>query len=87
MTLDELIQSLTPEMYQNLRTSVELGRFPDGRRLDKDQVEMCLQAILYYEKMNDVPADQRVGYMEGSCKSGHDHDDDDEDDVQTLTLQ
>ena len=35
MTLDELIQSLTPEMYQNLRTAVELGRWPDGRRLEK----------------------------------------------------
>ncbi|MAS24378.1 MAG: hypothetical protein CMI08_10535 [Oceanospirillaceae bacterium] len=86
MTLDDLIQSLTPEMYQNLRTAVELGRFPDGRRLDKEQVEMCLQAIIYYEKVNDLPADQRVGYMEDSCKSSsHDHDDDD--DVQTLTLQ
>ena len=58
MTLDDLIQSLTPEMYQNLRTAVELGRFPDGRRLDKEQVEMCLQAIIYYEKVNDLPADR-----------------------------
>ncbi|MAD45215.1 MAG: hypothetical protein CMI02_15315 [Oceanospirillaceae bacterium] len=85
MTLDELIQSLTPEMYQNLRTAVELGRWPDGRRLEKDQVELCLQAIIYYEKMNDLPADQRVGHMEGSCQSSHNHDDDD--DVQPLTLQ
>ena len=86
MTLEQLIQSLTPDIYQNLRTAVELGRWPDGRKLDNEQRELCLQAIIYYEQMNDLPAEQRVGYIADSCKS-HDHDHDDDDDVQPLTIQ
>ncbi len=86
MTLEQLIQSLTPEIYQNLKTAIELGRWPDGRRLDNEQRELCLQAVIYYEQMNDVPASERVGYIADSCKSSHDHDHDD-DDVQPLTLQ
>lgn len=87
MTLEQLIRSLTPEIYQNLRTAVELGRWPDGRRLEQAQKELCMEAIIYFEQMHDLPMSERVGYMEDACKSKdkkHDHDDDD---VQTLTLQ
>lgn len=89
MTLEQLIQALTPDIYQNLRTAIELGRWPDGRKLDAEQKELCMQAVIYYEQMHDLPATERVGYMEDACKSEgkHDHDDHDDDDVQTLTLQ
>lgn len=82
MTLEQLIQSLTPEVYVNLKNAVELGRWPDGRMLVKGQRELCLEAILHYEKQHNVPADQRVGYMESACKSSKD-----DDDTQTLTVQ
>lgn len=84
MTLEQLIKSLTPEIYQNLRNAVELGRWPDGRKLEAQQRELCMEAIIHYEQIHDLPAEQRVGYMEDACKSSGK---DDHDDVQTLTLQ
>ena len=92
MTLEQLIKSLTPEIYQNLRTAIELGRWPDGRKLEAAQRELCMEAVIYYEQMHDLPMNQRVGHMDDACKSEkegkHDHDHDDhDDDVQTLTIQ
>lgn len=82
MTLEQLIKSLTPEIYQNLRSAVELGRWPDGRKLEAGQRELCIEAIIHYEQVHDLPAEQRVGYMEDACESSSDHDD-----VQPLKLQ
>lgn len=30
MNLDDIINSMTPEVYQRLSTAVELGKWPDG---------------------------------------------------------
>jgi uncharacterized protein YeaC (DUF1315 family) len=81
MTLEQLIQSLTPEVYENLKNAVATGRWPDGRKLVDDQRELCMQAILYYEEANDLPAEKRVGYIGGQCSSKSD-----DDDVQPLNL-
>lgn len=68
MELQQLIQSLTPEIYQNLIRAVELGRWGDGRKLTKEQRESAIQAIIYYEHNNNVPAEQRIGHMEDQGK-------------------
>ena len=82
MTLEQLIQSLTPEVYENLKNAVATGRWPNGRKLEEGQNELCMQAILHYENIHDLPAEQRVGYIADGCKSSKD-----DDDTQTLTLQ
>ena len=82
MTLDELIAALTPEIYENLKNSIATGRWPDGRKLENEQRELCMEAVIYYENMHDVPAEQRIGYIDGGCKSKKD-----DGDVQNLTLQ
>lgn len=82
MTLDQLIQSLTPEVYENLKNAVATGRWPNGIKLKDGQRELCMEAILHYENSHDVPAEQRVGYIADGCKSSKG-----DDDVQTLTLQ
>lgn len=33
MNLDDIINSMTPEVYQRLSTAVELGKWPDGGEL------------------------------------------------------
>jgi hypothetical protein len=40
-----------------------------------------MEAIIYYENTHDVPADQRVGYLDQGCKSDKD------DDTQPLNIQ
>jgi uncharacterized protein YeaC (DUF1315 family) len=49
--------------------------------MDSDQKVLCMEALIRYEQMTNMPADQRIGYMEGSCKSSKD------DDVQPLTIK
>ncbi|MBI2380928.1 MAG: DUF1315 family protein [Gammaproteobacteria bacterium] len=49
MTYDELIRSMTPEVYARLREAVALGRWVDGRALSPEQRESSMQAIMAYE--------------------------------------
>ena len=70
MTYEELIKRLDPAVYQSLRRAVELGKWPDGRRLSDEQRSICMEAIIHYEKTHDLPESERVGYIERqSCGS------------------
>ena len=81
MTVDELIKAMTPEVFQNMKTSLELSRWPDGRKLESEQKTLCMEALIRYENMTDMPAEQRIGYMEAACKSTKN------DDVQPLIIK
>lgn len=48
-SIDELIEAMTPTIYENLKTAVELGKWGDGTRLSAEQLESCLQTIILYE--------------------------------------
>lgn len=85
MTLDQLIRSLTPEVYENLKNAVATGRWPNGRKLEDGQRELCMEAIMYYENTHDVPAEQRVGYVDLGSKAKKAPKDDD--DVQPLIIK
>lgn len=69
MELEQFIKSLSPEVYKNLCTAVELGRWPDGRLVSKEQREYSIQAIIYFEDLHNIPETERVGYMQDRCKS------------------
>lgn len=70
----EMIENITPEIYQNLKLSVELGKWPNGKLLTKEQKETCLQAIIAWEVKN-LPEQERTGYMDGAgCKSSSKED-------------
>jgi len=81
MTVEELIKAMTPDIYRNMKSALELSRWADGRKLDADQKVICMEALIRYENLTAMPADQRIGYMESACKSSKD------DDTQTLTIQ
>lgn len=79
MNLNELTRQLTPDIYQRLRTAVEIGKWPDGRRLSTEQVEICMQAIIAYEHQH-IPETEHTGYIppkETPC-TDHDHADSDQ---------
>lgn len=61
MELKQILATITPEIYENLRRSIELGKWPDGRRLSKEQKELSIQAIIAYEK--DFPEAERTGFV------------------------
>ena len=58
-SIDALVEAMTPTIYENLKTAVELGKWGDGARLSHEQVESCLQAIILYETKN-LPESERI---------------------------
>jgi uncharacterized protein YeaC (DUF1315 family) len=70
MDYQQLIKTLTPEMYQSLKRSVELGKWPDGKVLTLEQREHTLQAIIAWDQMHLSEPD-RVGFIEKKKKDGN----------------
>ncbi|MFC0710341.1 YeaC family protein [Azorhizophilus paspali] len=65
----EMIENITPEIYRSLKLAVEIGKWPDGRKLTQEQKELSLQAMIAWEIRN-LPEEERTGYMgEQKCKS------------------
>ncbi len=64
----EMIENITPDIYQNLKLAVEIGKWPDGRKLTLEQKELTLQAMIAWEQHN-LPENQRTGYMSQECES------------------
>lgn len=58
----EMIENITPEIYESLKLAVEIGKWPDGRKLTQEQKELSLQALIAWEIKN-LPEEQRIGYM------------------------
>ncbi|MBJ9977721.1 DUF1315 family protein [Pseudomonas sp. S75] len=61
-TFAQMIENITPEIYQSLKTAVELGKWSDGRKLTAEQKALSLQAMIAWEASN-LPEEQRTGYM------------------------
>jgi uncharacterized protein YeaC (DUF1315 family) len=58
----DMIENITPDIYESLKLAVEIGKWPDGRKLTQEQKELSLQAVIAWE-MQNLPEDQRTGYM------------------------
>lgn len=56
MNMDELVNSLTPEVYQRLVTAVELGKWPDGVALTPEQKENSLQLVMLWQARHNTDA-------------------------------
>lgn len=65
----EVASTITAEVYESFKLAVEIGKWPDGRKLTLEQKELCLQAMIAYE-LKHLPQDQHTGYMgPQACKS------------------
>ncbi len=71
MEYNQLIAQLTPEVYLRLKTAIEIGKWPNGRVLSKDQKAFCMEAVLRYQTMN-LDAQDHSGYMSDKCASKSD---------------
>ena len=70
MTTDftQVAQNLDAETYQRLKQAIELRKWPNGERLNDEQLATSMQAVIAYEAKH-IPEHQRTGYMEQSCES------------------
>jgi uncharacterized protein YeaC (DUF1315 family) len=65
----QLVSTISAEVYASFKLAVEIGKWPDGRKLTQEQKELCLQAMIAFEQAN-LPEEQRTGYMgPQDCKS------------------
>ncbi len=69
MDYQQLLKSITPDIYASLKRAVELGKWPNGDRLTPAQRESCMQAVIAYD-LQHKPQQQRVGYIH---TSPHEH--------------
>ncbi|MCL6746029.1 YeaC family protein [Kosakonia sp. R1.Fl] len=56
MNFDQIVNSMTPEIYQRLVTAVELGKWPDGVALTQEQKENSLQLVMLWQARNNTQA-------------------------------
>ena len=49
MNIDVLVNSMTADVYERLRSAVETGKWPDGTPLSDDQKASSMQAVLLYQ--------------------------------------
>ncbi|OON40598.1 hypothetical protein BTJ39_08640 [Izhakiella australiensis] len=62
MSLEAMIASMTPEVYQRLATAVETGKWADGVPLTAEQKEHSLQLVLLWQsRNNDDPQHMSIG--------------------------
>ncbi len=62
MDINAVLAVMTPERYQQFKTAIELRKWPDGRALTTEQVQVCLQAVIAYEHAH-LPKEQHTGYV------------------------
>lgn len=63
MSFEEIVKKLSPEVYESLKTGVELGRWPNGQALTTEQRQISMEAVIRYEVEQNIPVEQRVGYI------------------------
>ena len=74
MDYQQMIDSMSPEIYHSLKGSVEKGRWPDGRSLTTEQRQNAMQAIIAWGEKH-LPENERVGYIDRGHKAGDTCDD------------
>lgn len=52
MTIEAIMSAITPEIYERLKSAVELGKWEDGTPLTEQQKEHSLQAVIAYQALH-----------------------------------
>lgn len=61
-SFQQAIAAMPREVYERLKTAVELGKWPDGSVLTPEQKENSMQAVLAWQAMhNDNPEHMTIG--------------------------
>lgn len=68
-SIEGLVAAMSPDLYHKLKSGIELGKWEDGQRIDKSQLEQCMQLVILYEAQN-LPEHERIGApLTNSCGS------------------
>lgn len=67
MNIEQMLNTLTPEIVAKLKTAVEIGKWDNGVALTKEQRVTCMQAVLVWEHKH-LPEAERTGYIDRGLK-------------------
>ncbi len=68
-SIEQLIEGMNADVYASLKLALEIGKWGDGTRLNAEQSDFCMQAIILYEAKH-LPEQDRIGFdLSASCKS------------------
>tara|TARA_R110000772_G_scaffold50977_5_gene117095 strand:+ start:450 stop:701 length:252 start_codon:yes stop_codon:yes gene_type:complete len=59
----ELVKTIGPDVHAKFKQAIELGRWENGDRLSKQQIELCLQAVIAYDELH-LAEEEKVGYID-----------------------
>ena len=68
MDFENILEMMTPDVHEGLRTAVEIGRWADGTRLSSEQRALCMQAVIAWEARH-LPPEDRVGHIDRGSKA------------------
>ena len=63
----KVLEHLNPTIYEQLKQSLEVGKWPDGELLTERQKEIVMQALIGWGEIH-LPAEQRIGYIDKGKK-------------------
>lgn len=63
MQYDDLIKKLDGATIASFKEAVALGKWPDGKKLSREQKEHCMGAVIAWEQANGLQEEQRLGYV------------------------
>ncbi|MBD1573778.1 DUF1315 family protein [Vibrio sp. S17_S38] len=53
MNVEQLLNAMTPEVYDRLNYAIETGRWLDGTPISKELRDSCMQAVMLYQSKNN----------------------------------
>lgn len=56
MNVEQLLNAMTPEVYERLNYAIETGRWLDGTPITKEQRDSCMQAVMLYQSKHNHDA-------------------------------
>ena len=63
----KFLENLNPAIYDQLKYSLEVGKWPNGELLTSRQKEMVMQSLIGWGEIH-LPVDQRIGYIDKGKK-------------------
>ena len=60
-----LLQSMNQEVRDNLATAVEIGKWPDGTSLTKEQRDNAMQAVMLWDSQHGQDDDEPFKVLKG----------------------
>jgi uncharacterized protein YeaC (DUF1315 family) len=67
-SIEVMLEQLTPEMIEQIKSAIEIGKWPDGSSVKAEQLEHCMQLLILYEART-LPESARTGSKLENCHS------------------